>query len=145
MQWLPHVTVATVVEKNGKYLMVEEHSSSGLVFNQPAGHLEENETLQQAAVRETYEESGWTVELTGLLGLSIYHSTHNNTTYHRTTFFAKAISHNKSQKLDRGIERAVWMSYEEILAVSKRMRSPLVIRSIEQYLDGQRYPLEFIF
>lgn len=145
MEWLPHVTVATVVEKNGRYLLVEEHSNGALVLNQPAGHLDENETLQQAAVRETYEETGWTVEIKALLGLSLYRSPHNNITYQRTTFIADPVSHNASLTLDDGIVRALWLTYEEVLAASQRMRSPMVIRSIEQYRNGHHYPLEMIY
>lgn len=145
MQWLPHVTVATVIERDDTYLLVEEHSNGGLVFNQPAGHLDENESLQQAAVRETYEESGWIVEPKGLLGISLYHSPHNGVTYHRTTFFAEPIRHDDSVVLDDGIERIIWMTYEQMLAASERMRSSLVIRAVEQYRNGQRFPLDFIF
>lgn len=145
MDWLPHVTVATVVEQNGKYLLVEEKSNGGLVFNQPAGHLEANETLQQAAVRETYEESGWNVEIKGVLGFALYTSPHNQITYHRSTFFAEVKSHNPALELDQGIVRALWMSYEEIIANAAKMRSNLVIRSIEQYRNGHRYPLDIIF
>ena len=144
MDWLPHVTVATIVEKDGKYLLVHEHSSQRLVYNQPAGHLEPNETLQQAAVRETCEETGWTVELKGLVGISLYTSPRNQVTYHRTTFFAEAISHNPDQPLDQGIEQAVWMSLDEMKAASSQMRSELVIKSVEQFLNGHRYPLDAV-
>ena len=145
MEWLPHVTVATIVEKDGKYLLVEELSEGTLVFNQPAGHLEANETLQQAAVRETCEETGWTVALQGLVGIALYTSPRNQVTYHRTTFFAEAVSHAPNSKLDDGIEQALWMSYEEMLANSARMRSELVIRSVQQYRNGHRYPLDMVF
>lgn len=144
MEWLPHVTVATVVEKDGKYLLVREHSNQKLVYNQPAGHLEANETLQQAAVRETYEETGWQVELEGLIGIALYTSPHNQVTYHRTTFFARAISHTAELSLDQGIVQALWMSYEEMLAATAEMRSELVIKTVEQYRNGHRYPLDMI-
>ena len=145
MEWLPHVTVATVVETDGKYLLVEEMSDGKLVFNQPAGHLDANETLAQAAVRETVEETGWTVALQGIVGIALYTSPRNQVTYHRTTFFARAISHDPHSELDQGIVRTVWLSYEEMLANSARMRSELVIRSVEQYRNGHRYPLDMIF
>ena len=145
MEWLPHVTVATVIEKDGQYLLVEEVSHGKLVINQPAGHLEANETLQQAAIRETLEETGWTVELTAVLGMALYTSPHNQVTYHRTTFIATAISHDSTQPLDEGIEQALWMSYEDVLASSSKMRSELVIKTIEQYRAGRHYPLDIIF
>jgi ADP-ribose pyrophosphatase YjhB (NUDIX family) len=144
MDWLPHVTVATIVEKDGKYLLVHEHSNQHLVFNQPAGHLEANESLQQAAVRETCEETGWTVELKGLVGVALYTSPVSQVTYHRTTFFAEAISHDPEQALDQGIEQAVWMSLDEMKAAASQMRSELVIKSVEQYLNGHRYPLDAV-
>ena len=144
MDWLPHVTVATIVENNGKYLLVHEHSNDHLVYNQPAGHLDPNESLQQAAVRETLEETGWTVELKGLVGIALYTSPVNQVTYHRTTFFAEAISHNPQQPLDEGIEQAVWMSLDEMKAAASQMRSELVIKSVEPYLNGHRYPLNAV-
>ncbi|MFT3930750.1 MAG: NUDIX hydrolase [Spongiibacteraceae bacterium] len=146
MDWYPHVTVATIVEDNGRFLLVEEYAGNDqLVFNQPAGHLEQNETLIEAAVRETLEETGWTVEIQGLVGIGLYTAQSNNTTYYRTCFFAKPISHDANRKLDTGIERAVWLTFEEIKALAPRMRSPLVTKVIEQYLDGHRYPLSSIF
>lgn len=143
-QWTPHVTVATVVERNGKYLLVEELSDDKLVFNQPAGHLEENETLAQAAIRETMEETGWLVELKGVVGVALHYSVYNQVTYHRTTFFASALSQDLERKLDDGIVRALWMSYEEMIEKSDKMRSSLVISTVEQYQNGHRYPLNLI-
>ena len=151
MDWYPHVTVATVIEDNGKFLLVEEYADSELVFNQPAGHLERNESLIEAAQRETLEETGWTVEILGVVGVGLYTAppklaTKNSaTTYMRTCFFGRALQHDASRKLDAGIERAVWLSYAEINALASRMRSPLVIKVIEQYLNGHRYPLSSIF
>ena len=144
MSWYPHVTVATVVEQNGRFLLVEELADGKLVFNQPAGHLEPNESLIEAAVRETLEETGWTVQLQGIVGVGLY-TAPNNTTYFRTTFFGTPLQHDGSRRLDTGIERAVWLSVEEIRALSARMRSPLVPKVIEQYLGGHRYPLSMIF
>ena len=145
MTWYPHVTVATVIERDGKYLLVEEHAGSNLVLNQPAGHLEANESLQQAAVRETLEETGWTVQLEGIVGLGLYVAPANNVTYQRVTFFGKALNHDPERKLDDGITRTLWLDYEEILAESDRMRSRLVIEVIERYRNGHRYPLSMIY
>ena len=145
MEWQPHVTVATVVEKNGKYLLVDERCNGELVFNQPAGHLDSGETLVEAAVRETFEETGWHVQLQGVVGVALYTSPHNQVTYHRTTFFATAVAQDSEQALDEGIEQAVWMSYDDILANRDRMRSHLVIKCIEQYQQGHRYPIDLVF
>jgi 8-oxo-dGTP pyrophosphatase MutT (NUDIX family) len=145
MDWQPHVTVATIVEQNGKFLMVEEQGNGGLVINQPAGHLDPDETLAEAAVRETLEETGWLIEPKGVVGVALYTSPHNQVTYHRTTFFAHAVSHNPDQPLDTGIKRALWMSHNELLAAADNMRSPIVIKAVEQYINGHRYPLDMIF
>jgi 8-oxo-dGTP pyrophosphatase MutT (NUDIX family) len=142
--WPPHITVACVIEKNGQFLLVEETSAGKLVFNQPAGHLEPDETLFEAAVRETLEETAWHVELTALLGISRYTAPHNGTIYYRITFIAEALSHDPSVTLDAGIEQALWLDLNEIKAQHEKCRSPLVLKSIEQYLAGQRYPLSLI-
>lgn len=145
MHWYPHVTVATVIEHNGKFLLVEEQGEHGLVINQPAGHLEANETLQQAAIRETLEETGWDISLQGLVGIGLYTSPSNHVTYQRITFFGQAEHHYADRALDEGIIRPLWLSYDEILAESARMRSELVIEVIERYRNGHRYPLEMIY
>lgn len=145
MDWHPHVTVATVIEDNGRFLLVEEYADDVLVFNQPAGHLEQNETLIEAARRETLEETGWTVDIQGVVGVGLYTAPSNSITYFRTCFFGAALQHDAGRKLDAGIERAVWLSYDEIIALAPRMRSPLVTKVIEQYLNGHRYPLSSIF
>lgn len=144
MDWPPHITVACIVENNGKFLMVEEQSNGKLVFNQPAGHLDPNETLQQAAVRETLEEAGWHVEPTHVLGVASYYSKRKKTLYYRTTFIAKALHEEPNAVLDDGIERAVWLSLDELKAQPEKLRSPLVLKNIEQYLSGIKYPLDLI-
>jgi len=145
MDWQAHVTVATVVEDNGKFLLVEEFDNGQLVFNQPAGHLDPNESLIEAAKRETLEETGWTVDIQGIVGVGLYTAPSNGVTYFRTAFFAQPVAHDAARKLDEGIVRAVWLTLDEIRAESARMRSPLVPQVIEQYLAGHRYPLSMIF
>ncbi len=144
LNWPPHITVACIVEKDGKFLLVEELSGGKLVYNQPAGHLEPNETLVEACIRETYEESGWHVEPTHVLGISKYIAKHSGTIYYRTTFIAKPIEHDDSAKLDEGIERALWLDIDTLKSQPEKLRSPLVIKNIEQYLSGEKYPLSMI-
>lgn len=141
----PHVTVAVVIEKDGRFLMVEEYSSQGqVVINQPAGHLEADETLIQAAVRETLEETRWHIEITGLLNINLYQSPNNGVTYHRTTFIASAIEEDPSAKLDEGIIQALWLTPEELDARSDQHRSPVVSLTIQQYLNDPHYPLAMV-
>ena len=144
MEFEPHVTVATVVELDGRFLLVEEWAEGRLVYNQPAGHLDANETLQAAAIRETLEETAWEVELRGVVGLALYTAPANGITYMRTTFAATALQH-LDRALDTDIERVLWLSYEEMLASSAKMRSPLVITTVEQYLAGNCYPLDLMY
>ncbi|MFT4826290.1 MAG: ADP-ribose pyrophosphatase YjhB (NUDIX family) [Halioglobus sp.] len=147
LDWIPHVTVATVVVRNKSYLLVEERDkvSGEMVFNQPAGHLEADESLADAALRETCEETGWQVELTGVLGIALYNAPTNGVTYHRTTFVAQPLHAIENSVIDPDISKVHWMEYEDILSNSARMRSPLVIASIEQYRNGHIYPLDLIY
>jgi 8-oxo-dGTP pyrophosphatase MutT (NUDIX family) len=145
--WVPHVTVATVIEDRGRYLLVEERDkfSGELVFNQPAGHLEPAETLAGAAVRETLEETGWEIELLGILGTALYTATGNGVTYYRTTFLGKPLRQLHATPPDSGIHAVHWLEYEAIVANSARMRSPLVLASIAQHRRGLCYPLDLIY
>ena len=144
MGWYPHVTVATVIERDGHFLLVEERGEDGrLVYNQPAGHLEQGESLIEAAVREALEETGWHIELDGLVNIALYTAPSNGVTYHRTTFFGRALRHEPERTLDDGIERAVWLSADEIVA-SDRLRSPMVAEVVRLYRNGQRHPLSII-
>lgn len=145
MRWTPHVTVATVVEKDGRFLLVEEWSGEQLVYNQPAGHVEPNETFIEAALRETREETGWDVELGYISGIYVCASARSDVTYQRICFVATAKHHHATQPLDTGIERAVWLTLDELKAQSEKHRSPLVVKCIEDYLAGHRYPLELIW
>lgn len=146
MAWAPHVTVAVVIERDGRFLLVEEQAEAArLVYNQPAGHVEKGETLEFAACREALEETGWEVRLTGVLGLYVYPSPHDaDTTYYRVCFSAEALRHHPERALDEGIVAAVWLTPEE-LAASGRARSPLVPRCIADYQAGRRFPLDLIY
>ncbi|MDC5324689.1 NUDIX hydrolase [Acinetobacter baumannii] len=145
--WTPHVTVATVVEKDGRYLFVEEHSEDFVhtVFNQPAGHVECGETLTEAAIRETLEETGHHIDIDALLGIYTYTPPmFPDRTYYRFCFLAHVTHVESDPKLDTGIVSAVWMTLDE-LKESARARSPLVIKAIEDAMKGQHYPLALIY
>lgn len=145
MRWLAHVTVATIVEDQGRFLLVEEMSADKKqVFNQPAGHLEANETLLEAAVRETLEETGWDVELTAVTGIYLYTAPSNGVTYQRVCFAARPMRHHPERALDDGILGARWMTREELAAQPERWRSHLVLRCIDDYLEGERFSLALI-
>ncbi|MEO6798830.1 MAG: NUDIX hydrolase [Rhodanobacter sp.] len=139
--WRPHVTVACVVPDGERYLMVEEEVAGQLAYNQPAGHLEDGESLAAAAVRETLEETGWTVVLEHLIGIQQWRSTEHGDAVVRFSFAARAISHDPDRLLDTGIHRALWLGRAEIAALGDRLRSPLVLLSIDAWLAGQRLPL----
>lgn len=145
MIWTPHTTVASVIERSGRFLMVEELDRDGRnVFNQPAGHLEEAESLLQAVVRETREETGWGFTPQTLVGVYRWQVPPAETTYLRFCFHGSCHDHQPEQPLDDGILRAVWLSRDELAAQPQRLRSPMVLRCIDDYLAGCRYPLELI-
>jgi 8-oxo-dGTP pyrophosphatase MutT (NUDIX family) len=144
MTWKPHITVATIVEDQGRFLLVEEEADGRAVFNQPAGHLEANESLLQAALRETLEETGWEVELTAVTGIYLYTAPSNGVTYQRVCFAARPLRHHPNQPLDEGIIGPRWLTRDELLAEKDRWRSHLVLRCIDDYLDGERFPLSLI-
>jgi len=141
MIWKPNVTVAAVLEQDGKFLLVEEETADGLMFNQPAGHLENGETLLAGVVREVQEETAYRFEPTGLLG--VYHWRHpkKDLTYLRFAFLGNITGHDPAQPLDEGIVRACWLTPEEIRATQARHRSPQVLQCVEHYLAGQKFPL----
>ncbi len=145
MNWEPHVTVAVVVERDGRFLLVEEiNDRAMLVLNQPAGHVEQGETLEQAAVREALEETGWQVRLTAFLGLYVYTPPHKpELTYYRACYLADAVTHFPERTLDVGIQQALWLTLDEI-ASAERLRSPLVLKCVQDAVAGQRFPLNLV-
>ncbi|WP_375738257.1 NUDIX hydrolase [Pseudomonas boanensis] len=144
MSWQPHITVATIVEDQGRFLLVEERADGRNVLNQPAGHLEPDETLLEAALRETLEETGWEVELTGVTGIYLYTAPSNGVTYQRVCFAARPLRHHPTRALDDGIIGARWLTREELEAQSAHWRSHLVARCIDDYLKSERFPLSLI-
>jgi len=144
MIWKPNVTVAAVLEQDGKFLLVEEQTAQGILLNQPAGHWEPDETLTAGTVREVMEESAYEFEPQHLLGIYRWHAPAADTTYLRFAFSGAALAHHPERALDDGIIRAIWMTPDEIRDSRERHRSPLVLRCVEDYLAGNRYPLEII-
>lgn len=144
MIWKPNVTVAAIIERDGKFLLVEEETAEGVMFNQPAGHLEENESLLDAVVREAWEETAHRFEPTALLG--VYHWKHprKDVTFLRFAFIGNVSGHDPQQPLDQGILRTCWLAPEEVRDRAERLRSPQVLSCIEHYLEGRRYPLSVI-
>ncbi|MBK4733725.1 NUDIX hydrolase [Noviherbaspirillum pedocola] len=146
--WKPSVTVAAVIERNGKFLMVEEETSDGVRLNQPAGHLDPNESLEQAVQRETMEEAAHDFTATELIGIYMARYLSSRTgqevTYLRFAFAGK-VGARYDTPLDVGILRAVWMDYPELLASRERHRSELVLRSVDDYLAGKRAPLSLLY
>ncbi|MGH8750170.1 MAG: NUDIX hydrolase [Burkholderiales bacterium] len=144
MIWKPNVTVAAVVEDNGRFLLVEENTDEGALFNQPAGHLEENESLLQGVTRETLEETAYHFKPEHLLGIYSWHHPGKNITYLRFTFTGRTTGFDSRRMLDQGIIRALWLTSDEIRASREQHRSPLVWRCVQDYLAGKRYPLDTI-
>lgn len=142
--WKPNATVAAIVERNGQFLLVEETTSRGNRFNQPAGHLEDGETITQAVIRETREETAYDFVPESLLGVYHWRHEHNETTYLRFAFIGHVTNHYPEQDLDEGIVRAVWMDIDEIREKQALMRSDQVLTCFEDYLAGKHYPLETI-
>ena len=144
MGWNPEVTVAAIVEVDGRFLMVEERIRDKLVLNQPAGHLEDRESLIEAVIRETREESAWRFHPEALVGVYLWRNPVDQRSFLRFTFCGAVDDHKPKLPLDIGIVRTVWMSHEQLLAQSARLRSPLVLRCLDDYLGGLRQPLETV-
>ncbi len=139
-----HLTVATVVHRDGRFLLVREREAGREVINQPAGHVEPGETLEQAALREVLEETGWRVRLTGFIGIATYRSPRNGVTYYRMAFCAEAVEEQTDAPLDPDIIAREWWDLATIEANRSRLRSPMVLITIENFLAGPIYPLSII-
>jgi ADP-ribose pyrophosphatase YjhB (NUDIX family) len=139
--WQPDVTVATVTVRDGRLLVVEETVQNKLVLNQPAGHLEPDESVLEAAVRETLEETAWKVEIQSFIGAYQWKASETGRHYLRFAFAASPLQHFPDQALDDGIVQALWLTPDELKQQNQRHRSPLVWKVVEDFLAGQRFPL----
>ncbi|GAA5170812.1 NUDIX hydrolase [Viridibacterium curvum] len=144
MVWKPNVTVAAVVHREGRFLLVEEHTDTGIRLNQPAGHLEEGESLLAACVREALEETGHHVEPTALLGVYQWPRPQGDITYLRFAFICEVKSFDSTRSLDQGIIGATWLTLTELEEQAGRHRSPLVLQCVQDYVNGRSFPLELI-
>jgi len=136
-----HVTVAAIIEKDGRFLMVEEIDNAEPVYNQPAGHVEPGESLLAAVIRETLEETTWHFQPGSFIGIYRWQLPGSNEIYLRHCFSGTAMHQDADRQLDEGILRTVWLSLAELHEQAQRLRSPLVLACLEDYVAGQRYPL----
>jgi 8-oxo-dGTP pyrophosphatase MutT (NUDIX family) len=148
-RWRPSVTVAAVIERDGRFLMIEEETSEGVKINTPAGHLDPGETPAEGCAREALEETAWHFRPTHLLGVYISRFqraiTGEDITYLRFAFCGELGEHVAGRSLDHGILRTLWLTPEELRATAHRHRSPLVLRCMEDFLAGVRYPLSAVY
>lgn len=144
MRWAPHVTVACLAERDGRFLVVEEDTPDGLRINQPAGHLEDGESLVEAMVRETLEETAHHVIPEALVGIYRWRHPVHGHTYLRFAFAARVAREEPGRTLDEGIVRALWVTPEELRASAGRHRSPLVLECMEDHLSGRRFPFDLL-
>lgn len=148
-RWRPSVTVAAIIEKDGRFLLIEEETSNGLRLNMPAGHLDPGESPEQGCAREALEETAWHFRPTALVGVYmarfVKQADGEDVTYLRFAFCGELGRHEAGRDLDQGIVRTLWMTPDEIRASAHRHRSPMLLRGMEDYLRGVRYPLSAIY
>jgi 8-oxo-dGTP pyrophosphatase MutT (NUDIX family) len=146
--WKPSVTVAAVVARDDRFLLVEEETTDGVRLNQPAGHLDPGETLVQAAAREALEETAHRFTPTALLGVYVARSVPAQgapVTYVRFAFTGELGEAEAGRALDDGILRVLWLSADELRARRPEHRSPLVMQCVDDYLGGRRFPLDLVY
>jgi 8-oxo-dGTP pyrophosphatase MutT (NUDIX family) len=141
MTWRPDLTVATIVQRDDRFLVVEERIATQLVFNQPAGHVEDGESIIEAAIRETLEETAWRFRPSHLVGTYLWRNPANGRSTLRFAIAGEVESHDPARRLDHGILRTHWLSRGELAAAGDRLRSPLVLQCIDDHLAGRRFEL----
>jgi 8-oxo-dGTP pyrophosphatase MutT (NUDIX family) len=144
MSWKPELTVAAVVERQGRFLMVEERVARRLVFNQPAGHVEEDEDLLDAVVRETLEETAWEFKPQAIVGIYLWKNPANGKSFLRVAYGGIACNHDSRRRLDPAILRVHWLTRDQLLGRQSKMRSPMVLRCVDDYRAGTRLPLDVL-
>ncbi len=145
VRWKPNVTVAAVIEREGRFLLVEEHTDQGLRLNTPAGHLDPGESPAEGCAREALEETAHAFTPTALIGIYLARSADDpDVTYMRFAFSGELGEREAGRALDTGIVRTLWMTADEIRASVARHRSPLLLQCVEDHLAGQRHPLDLI-
>ena len=140
----PDVTVAAVVEREGRFLLVEERAARRIVLNQPAGHLENGETLLEAVVREALEETAWRFAPEALTGIYLWTNPTNGRSFLRVAFAGSVEEFHPDRPLDRGILHTLWLTRAELADCQARHRSPLVLRCVDDFLSGRRFPLDVL-
>lgn len=140
----PELTVAAIVEQDGRFLVVEERVQGQLVINQPAGHVEPGESLLAAVCRETLEETAWTFDPTAIVGIYHWQKADGTAPFLRVAFAGRCRNHDRNRELDDGIVRTLWLSRTDLLARDRQLRSPMVMRGIDDFLAGHRYPLALL-
>jgi len=144
MVWKPHATVAAVIERDNKFLMVEERVNNERVFNQPAGHLDPDESLIDAVIRETLEETAWNFTPEAITGIYLWKHPDNGESFLRVAFCGSCDDHQPQQALDDGIIQTVWKSRDELIQLQHKLRSSMVIGCIDDYLAGKRFPMDML-
>ncbi len=144
MLWTPRVTVAAIVEQDQHFLCVKETILGQQVINQPAGHLEQGESLIEAVQRETLEETGWIVEPQSIVGIYLWEHPRENLTFLRVTFCCETRTINQHAEIDADIDEVVWLSRQQLLDSHRALRSPMVLTCIDEYLQGKQFPLDIL-
>ena len=144
MTWKPHVTVAAIIEHEHRFLLVEEETTNGIAFNQPAGHLEPGESLIDAVKREVNEETAWQFTPEYLTAIQLWRKTPDSPSFLRVCFVGTCHDHQPEQILDDGIISTHWLTRDDIICRKPQLRSPLVLTTIDQYLSGEQYPLSLL-
>jgi NADH pyrophosphatase NudC (nudix superfamily) len=144
MVWKPHTTVAAIIERDNKFLMVEELVNNKRVFNQPAGHLDPDESLIDAVIRETLEETAWNFTPEAITGIYLWKHPDNGESFLRVAFCGSGDNHQPQLTLDDGIIQAIWMSRDELNQLQQQLRSPMVIDCIDDYSAGKRFPMDML-